>query len=93
MGPRDLHGPKLAESYLVSPRLMSIIERLLPLAASVAILYSAPQAAAQSSQVEAEWALFNQILMIGIAVGIVVFGLLFYAIIRYREKPNQPGAE
>jgi heme/copper-type cytochrome/quinol oxidase subunit 2 len=28
--------------------------------------------------------------MIGIVVGIVVFGLLFYAIIRYREKPQKP---
>jgi len=45
-----------------------------------------PLAYAQS-QVEREWGLFNQILMIGIAVGIVVFGLLFYAVIRYREKP------
>ncbi|HKM76706.1 MAG TPA: hypothetical protein VJZ32_09820 [Candidatus Bathyarchaeia archaeon] len=41
------------------------------------------------SQVEREWALFNQILIIGIAVGIVVFGLLFYAVIRYREKPEK----
>jgi heme/copper-type cytochrome/quinol oxidase subunit 2 len=72
---------------------MTIMERLLPLAASIALLNSAPQAAAQSSQVDAEWALFNQILMIGVAVGIVVFGLLFYAIIRYREKPNKLGAE
>ncbi len=49
-----------------------------------------PLAAAQSSQVAIEWALFNQILMIGIVVGIVVFGLMFYALIRYREKPNKP---
>jgi heme/copper-type cytochrome/quinol oxidase subunit 2 len=28
----------------------------------------------------------------GIAVGIVVFGIMFYAIIRYREKPQQSGA-
>lgn len=49
---------------------------------------SLPSALAQSPQVEREWALFNQILMIGIAVGIVVFGLLFYAIIKYREKPQ-----
>ena len=54
---------------------------------------SIPFAFAQSSQVEMEWALFNQILIIGIIVGIVVFGLLFYAIIRYREKPNQAGAK
>ena len=36
-----------------------------------------------------EWALFNQILIIGIIVGLVVFGLLFYAIIRFREKPHE----
>ena len=48
-----------------------------------------PAAEAQSSQVEAEWALFNEILIIGIIVGIVVFGLLFYAVIRYREKPGE----
>ena len=47
-----------------------------------------PLAHAQS-QVEREWALFNQILIIGIAVGIVVFGLLFYAVIRYRVKPEK----
>jgi len=52
-----------------------------------------PFAAAQSSQVAEEWGLFNQILIIGIAVGIVVFGLMFYAIIRYREKPQQEGAK
>jgi len=46
-----------------------------------------PLAHAQS-QVDREWALFNQILVIGILVGIVVFGLLFYAVIRYREKPE-----
>jgi len=77
----------------VSPRLMRLAARLLPIAFSLAIAYLTPQAAAQSSQVVAEWALFNQILMIGIAVGIVVFGLMFYAIIRYREKPNTSGAE
>jgi heme/copper-type cytochrome/quinol oxidase subunit 2 len=47
--------------------------------------------AAQSSQVEIEWSLFNGILIVGIIVGIVVFGLLFYAIIRYREKPVKAG--
>ena len=46
-----------------------------------------PLAHAQS-QADREWALFNQILVIGILVGIVVFGLLFYAVIRYREKPE-----
>ena len=44
-------------------------------------------ASAQSPQASREWALFNQVLVIGIGVGIVVFALLFYAIIRYREKP------
>ena len=51
-----------------------------------------PEASAQSPQVAREWALFNQILMIGIIVGIVVFGLMFYAIIRYREKPEKAEA-
>jgi len=40
-----------------------------------------------------EWALFNEILIIGIIVGVVVFGLLFYAIIRFREKPHEAGAK
>ena len=58
----------------------------------LAFASSLPWAAAQSSQVAAEWALFDQILYIGIAVGIVVFGLMFYALIRYREKkPRQSG--
>ncbi len=56
------------------------------------MLFSIPLASAQSSQVAAEWALFNQILLIGIVVGLVVFGLLFYAIIRYRVKPRKAGA-
>lgn len=51
-----------------------------------------PYAFAQSPEVSAEWALFNQILFIGILVGLVVFGLMFYAIIRYREKTSQTGA-
>jgi heme/copper-type cytochrome/quinol oxidase subunit 2 len=55
-------------------------------------LFTIPSAFAQSPEVRAEWALFNQILLIGIAVGIVVFGILFYAIIRYREKPQRTGA-
>lgn len=59
----------------------------------LALLFSVPSAFAQSFQVEAEWALFNQILIIGIIVGLVVFGLLFYAIIRYREKPHEAGVE
>ena len=53
------------------------------------LLFSMPFAAAQSSQVAAEWALYNQIMFIGIIVGLVVFGILFYAIIRYREKPQK----
>jgi heme/copper-type cytochrome/quinol oxidase subunit 2 len=72
--------------------LKGVAGRLLALALSLALAYSIPQAAAQSSQVAAEWALFTQILYIGIAVGVVVFGLLFYALIRYREKPTKPGA-
>ena len=48
---------------------------------------------AQSPEVSAEWALFNQILFIGIIVGLVVFGLMFYAIIRYRERPEQTGGK
>ena len=56
-------------------------------------LISIPFAFAQSSQVEMEWALFNQILIIGIIVGLVVFGLMFYAIIRFREKPHEAGAK
>jgi len=50
---------------------------------------SIPLVSAQSPQVAREWALFNQILMIGVVVGVVVFGLLFYAIIKYREKPQR----
>jgi len=57
------------------------------------IAASFPSVSAQSPQVEREWALFNQILMIGIAVGIVVFGLLFYAIFKYREKPQKKVAQ
>lgn len=57
------------------------------------LFFSIPLAFAQSSQVEMEWALFNQILIIGIIVGLVVFGLLFYAIIRFREKPHEAGAK
>jgi heme/copper-type cytochrome/quinol oxidase subunit 2 len=52
-------------------------------------LFLIPFTAAQSSQAAEEWGLFNQILLIGIVVGIVVFGIMFYAIIRYREKPQQ----
>jgi heme/copper-type cytochrome/quinol oxidase subunit 2 len=66
------------------------IARLVAVTFGLAAVDLLPQAFAQSSQVDLEWALFNQILMIGIAVGIVVFGLLFYAVIRYREKPSKP---
>jgi heme/copper-type cytochrome/quinol oxidase subunit 2 len=59
---------------------------------AVASLLRVPVTFAQSPEVSAEWALFNQILIIGIAVGIVVFGIMFYAIIRYREKPQSAGA-
>jgi len=55
--------------------------------------YALPPAFAQSPEVSAEWALFNQILFIGILVGLVVFGIMFYAIIRYREKTPQTGAK
>jgi len=48
-----------------------------------------PLTYAQSPQAAREWALFNQILMIGIVVGMVVFGIMFYAIIKYREKPKK----
>ena len=58
---------------------------------SLLLALAFPSVAAQSSQVEIEWALFNGILIVGIIVGIVVFGLLFYAIIRYREKPVKSG--
>ena len=58
----------------------------------LAPIYAAPSAFAQSPEVSAEWALFNQILLIGIAVGLVVFGIMFYAIIRYREKTQRAGA-
>jgi heme/copper-type cytochrome/quinol oxidase subunit 2 len=57
------------------------------------LVFFLPVAVAQSSQAAAEWALFNQILLIGIVVGIIVFGLLFYAVIRYREKTKTPGAK
>ncbi len=63
------------------------------LSALLGMLTSLPLAAAQSSQAAVEWALFNEILLIGIIVGIVVYGLLFYAIIRYREKPEKAGAK
>jgi len=61
--------------------------RITTLVAAITFL-TVPPIFAQSPEVSAEWALFNQILLIGIVVGLVVFGLLFYAIIRYREKPG-----
>ena len=60
---------------------------------TIASLLEVPLAFAQSPEVSAEWALFDQILIIGIATGIVVFGIMFYAIIRYREKPQEAGAK
>jgi len=67
-----------------------------PLVAVIAIFLAVctlPFVFAQSPEVSMEWALFNQILFIGIIVGLVVFGLMFYAIIRYRERPDQAGAK
>ncbi len=53
-----------------------------------------PSVFAQSPQVSIEWAIFTQILYIGIVVGVVVFGMLFYAIIRYRDKtPKKAGTK
>jgi heme/copper-type cytochrome/quinol oxidase subunit 2 len=77
----------------VQSRALRFAPKLSTLVGLCLFFLSIPFAFAQSSQVEMEWALFNQILIIGIIVGIVVFGLLFYAIIRYREKPNQAGAK
>jgi len=69
----------------------SLLGRLIGFCAPLTVLLSLPLVFAQSSQVDIEWELFNQILIIGIAVGIVVFGLLFYAIVRFREKPGTAG--
>ena len=70
----------------------NLILRVLGIVA-VASLLRLPVTFAQSPEVSAEWALFNQILIIGIATGIVVFGIMFYAIIRYREKPQKADAK
>jgi heme/copper-type cytochrome/quinol oxidase subunit 2 len=70
----------------------NLILRALAIVA-VASLLTVPVTFAQSPEVSAEWALFNQILIIGIATGIVVFGIMFYAIIRYREKPQKAGTK
>ena len=67
-------------------RLLSFVLATLTI---IAPLFSIPLASAQSPEVDAEWALFNQILVIGIIVGLVVFGLMFYAIVRYRERPQK----
>jgi heme/copper-type cytochrome/quinol oxidase subunit 2 len=56
---------------------------------AVVSLVPVPLASAQSPEIDREWALFNQILIIGIVVGLVVFGLMFYAIVRYRERPQK----
>lgn len=74
----------------MQPYAVRLANGLTPLIA-LFILSSLPSAFAQSSQAAAEWGLFNQILIIGIIVGVVVFGLLFYAIIRFREKPQTSG--
>ena len=73
-------------------RPFNLIFRALALVFVLSFL-AVPSAFAQSPEVSAEWALFNQILLIGIATGIVVFGIMFYAIIRYREKPQEAGAK
>ena len=70
---------------------MRLMTRFTPLTALLLLVYF-PVAFAQSSQAAAEWGLFNQILIIGIGVGVVVFALLFYAVIRFREKPKKTGA-
>ena len=70
----------------------NLILRVLAIVAFASLL-SLPVTFAQSPEVSDEWALFNQILIIGIATGIVVFGIMFYAIIRYREKPQSAGAK
>jgi heme/copper-type cytochrome/quinol oxidase subunit 2 len=75
----------------MKPHFEGLFLKLTALAVPFVSFLSFPLAFAQSSQVAAEWALFNQILLIGIVVGIVVFGLLFYAIIRFREKPQIAG--
>jgi len=69
------------------------ISLLVVVMAIVFAVSALPYAFAQSPEVSAEWALFNQILFIGIVVGIVVFGIMFYAIIRYRERPDETGAK
>jgi heme/copper-type cytochrome/quinol oxidase subunit 2 len=78
---------------LVQSYARSFAPKLLALVGLIIFFFSVPFAFAQSSQVEMEWALFNQILIIGIIVGLVVFGLMFYAIIRFREKPHEAGAK
>jgi len=60
-------------------------------AVSIVSMAMFPSVFAQS-QVAREWMLFDQILYIGIGVGVVVFGLMFYALIKYREKPVKEGA-
>jgi len=69
-------------------RIHGLVAKLLPLCVLGLALFL-PAAHAQSFQAERQWALFYEILIIGIATGIVVFGLLFYAIIKYRERPEK----
>jgi heme/copper-type cytochrome/quinol oxidase subunit 2 len=71
--------------------LRRVVFSLLSVITLIFAVCALPYALAQSPEVSAEWALFNQILLIGIAVGLVVFGIMFYAIIRYRERPGQSG--
>lgn len=59
---------------------------------SIQLLEIIPLAFAQSIAAR-ERGLFDLVLMIGIVVGIVVFGLLFYAVIRYREKSPKVAAK
>ena len=91
MSPWDLHETK-TWLFLVQRHRLSLKESLIVLSVLVGLAFI-PAARAQSEQVARQWALFNEILYIGIVVGIVVFGLLFYAIIRYRERPEKEAAK
>jgi heme/copper-type cytochrome/quinol oxidase subunit 2 len=87
-----LQQSKFPWDRLVEGHAMRITVRICVLIGPAIFSY-VPIVAAQSSQVAAEWALYNQIMLIGIIVGLVVFGLLFYAIIKYREKPQKEAAK
>lgn len=45
-----------------------------------------PKVYAESPVARQVWSLYNLILIIGIAVGVLVIGTLLYAVVRYREK-------